>query len=65
MKESNIGFLSILLGTPPSKDIYSKTQIERDMMEMIPYTLFIGSIIHAELCTRLDVSYTLSITSRY
>jgi hypothetical protein len=37
MKESNIGFLSILLGTPPSKDIYSKTQIERDMMEMVSY----------------------------
>jgi hypothetical protein len=37
MKESNIGFLSILLGTPPSKDIYSKTQIEKDIMEMVSY----------------------------
>jgi len=37
MKEFKIGFLFILLGTPPSKDIYSKTQIKRDMMEMVSY----------------------------
>jgi len=37
MEESKIGFLSILLGTSPSKDIYSKTQIDRDMMEMVSY----------------------------
>jgi hypothetical protein len=32
---------------------------------MIPYASAIGSIIYAMLCTRLDVSYTLSATSRY
>jgi hypothetical protein len=35
MEESKIGFLFILYGTPPSKDMCSKIQIERDMMEMI------------------------------
>ena len=38
MKESNIGFLSILHGITPSKDMFSKTQIERDIMEMLSYT---------------------------
>jgi hypothetical protein len=42
-----------------------KTQIERDRMKMIPYTLDLGSIIYIMLCTRPDVSYSLSITSRY
>jgi hypothetical protein len=38
MKESKIEFLSILHEIPPFKDIYSKTYIERDMMEIVSYT---------------------------
>jgi hypothetical protein len=41
------------------------TQIERDMMEMIFYASTIGSIMYAKICTRLDISYALSITNRY
>ena len=39
--------------------------MKRDKKEVIPYTLYIGFIIYVMLCTRLDVFYTLSITSRY
>ena len=34
-------------------------------MSKIPYASAIGSIMIAMLCTRPDVSYALSITSRY
>ena len=34
-------------------------------MNMIPYASAIGSIMSAMLCTRPDVSYDLSVTSRY
>ena len=34
-------------------------------MSKIPYDFTIGSIMYAMLCTRLDVSYALSMTSRY
>ena len=34
-------------------------------MSKISYALAIGSIMYAMLCTRPDVSYALSITSRY
>ena len=34
-------------------------------MSKIPYASTIGSIMYATLCTRPDVSYALSITSRY
>ena len=34
-------------------------------MSNIPYASTIGSIMYAILCTRPDVSYALSITSRY
>jgi ATP-binding cassette subfamily B (MDR/TAP) protein 1 len=47
------------------KDMCSKTKIDRDRMERIPYASAIGSIIYVMLCTKLDVSYALSITNRY
>jgi len=65
MEESNIGYLLISQGICLSKYMCPKTQIKRDMMEKISYVSAIESIMYAMLCTRLDVSYTLSITSRY
>jgi uncharacterized protein (UPF0218 family) len=34
-------------------------------MKMVSYVLAIGSIMYVILCTRPDVSYALSMTSRY
>ena len=34
-------------------------------MNMIPYASTIGLIMYTMLCTRPDVSYALSVTSRY
>ncbi|KAK9034776.1 hypothetical protein V6N11_076833 [Hibiscus sabdariffa] len=34
-------------------------------MSQIPYASAIGSIMYAMICTRPDVSYSLSMTSRY
>jgi hypothetical protein len=34
-------------------------------MKLIPYASAVGSIMYAMMCTRPDVSYSLSITSRY
>ena len=33
-------------------------------MSLIPYALAIGSIMYSMICTRPNVSYTLSVTSR-
>jgi hypothetical protein len=44
--------------------MFSKRQIKRDIIEKIPYALFVGSIIYMMLYTRLDVSYALSMTSK-
>jgi len=48
----------------------SKTQIlvsadERSRMDKIPYASAVGSIMYVMICTRPDVSYALSMTSRY
>ncbi|XP_057996503.1 secreted RxLR effector protein 161-like [Hevea brasiliensis] len=42
-----------------------KTQIEKEKMDRIRYASAIGSIMYVMLCTRPDVSYALSINSRY
>ena len=34
-------------------------------MSEVPYASAIGSIMYAMICTRPDVSYALSVTSRY
>ena len=48
-----------------SKTQHPTMQDERDRMSKIPYASTIGSIMYAMLCTRLDVSSALSMTSRY
>ena len=48
-----------------SKTQCPMTKDERDRMSKIPYSLAIGSIIYVMFCIRVDVSYALSITSRY
>ena len=48
-----------------SKSMCPKTQEERDNMSRIPYASAIGSIMYSMLCTRPDVSFSLSIASRF
>ena len=38
---------------------------EQERMSRVPYASAIGSIMYAMICTRLDVSYALSVMSRY
>ena len=41
------------------------TPQERERMSQIPYASAIRSIMYAMICTRPDLSYALSMTSRY
>ncbi|KAJ9541347.1 LOW QUALITY PROTEIN: hypothetical protein OSB04_027853 [Centaurea solstitialis] len=65
MDKSKKGFI------PMQHDIVlSKTQCpvssqDQDKMKSVPYASAIGSIMYAMLCTRPDVAYSVSVTSRY
>ena len=52
-------------GISISSDNSPKTLDEKDRMSKIPYASAIGSIMYAMICTRPDVSYALSMTSRF
>ena len=65
MDQSKRGFIPMTLETTLSKSLYPQPQDERTHMSLIPYALAIGSIMYSMICTRPDVSYALSVTSRY
>ena len=65
MQDSKRGYLSMSHGITLNKSQCPNTKDERERMSKIPYASAIGSIMYAMLCTRPDVSYALSITSRY
>ena len=65
MQDSKRGLLPMAHGTILNSEQCAKTEEEKKKMERVPYASAIGSIMYAMLCTRPDVSYALSITSRY
>ena len=65
MEQSKRGYIPMVSGITLSKSLCPQTQDERTCMNMIPYASTIGSIMYAMLCTRPDVSYALSVTSKY
>ncbi|KAK8667494.1 hypothetical protein V6N13_007643 [Hibiscus sabdariffa] len=65
MEESIRGFLPMRHGISLSKEMCPSTPQERERMSQIPYASAIGSIMYAMICTRPDLSYALSMTSRY
>ncbi|KAK9044503.1 hypothetical protein V6N11_058403 [Hibiscus sabdariffa] len=47
------------------KEMCPSSPQERERMSQIPYASAIGSLMYTMICTRQDLSYALSMTSRY
>ena len=65
MEKSEKGYIPMSSGITLSKSMCLKTQDETTRMSMTPYASAIRSIMYVMLCTRPDVSYALSVTSKY
>ncbi|KAM2811016.1 hypothetical protein COP1_043727 [Malus domestica] len=65
MEQSKKGFLPVGHGIHLSKSMEPKTHEEIRQMSCIPYASAIGSLMYAMICTRPDIAYAVSITSRY
>ena len=48
-----------------SKGMSPKTPEEMEQMTKVPYTSAIESLMYAMLCTRSDIAYVVSVTSRF
>ena len=42
-----------------------KSDLEKNQMEKIPYASTIGSIMYAQVCTRLYITYVVGMLGRY
>ncbi|KAK8510326.1 hypothetical protein V6N12_073397 [Hibiscus sabdariffa] len=65
METSKKVFLPMTHGISLSKEMCPSTSQERERTSQIPYASAIGSIMYAMICTHPDLSYALSMTSRY
>ena len=65
MQDSKKGFLPMSHGVSLSKTQCPSFKEERDRMDQIPYASAIGSIMYVMLYIHPDVSYMLSMISRY
>ena len=65
MQDSKRGFLPMSHVIKLSKSQCPTTKDERERIDKIPYASAIGSITYVMLYTRPDVSYALSMTSRF
>ena len=65
MENAKKGLLPMSHGTVLSKNQSPQTANERVQMTTVPYVSAIGSIMYAMICTRPDVSFALSVSSRY
>ncbi|KAJ9547497.1 hypothetical protein OSB04_020040 [Centaurea solstitialis] len=65
MDESKKGFIPMQHGIVLSKAQCPVSSEDQDKMKSVPYASAIGSIMYAMLCTRPDVAYSISVTSRY
>jgi Reverse transcriptase (RNA-dependent DNA polymerase) len=65
MQDSKKGNLPMSYGINLGKKHCPSTNAELETMKKIPYVSAIGSIMYAMICTRPDVSYALSVTSRH
>ncbi|CAN6580971.1 unnamed protein product [Malus baccata var. baccata] len=65
MEQSKKGLLPVRHGIHLSKSMGPKTPEEIRQMSAILYASAIGSLMYAMICTRPDIAYVVSITSRY
>ncbi|KAL0433760.1 UNVERIFIED_CONTAM: Retrovirus-related Pol polyprotein from transposon TNT 1-94 [Sesamum latifolium] len=65
MKNSKRGFLSMRHGIKLSKKLSPKIDEELKRLSDIHYASAVGSIQYVVQCTRPDIAFTLSMTSRY
>ena len=65
MLDSKRELLPVRHGIHLSNMMSPKTSEEMMEMAKVPYASTIGSLMYAILCTRLDIAYAVSVTSRF
>lgn len=65
METCKPGDAPIVKGDKLSKDQCPKNNIEMNAMSNVPYASAVGSLMYAQVCTRPDLSFAVSVLGRY
>jgi len=65
MGKCSVGIVSIWKGDKFSLMQCPKSKLEREQMKNIPYASIVGSLMYAQTCTRLDISFAIGMLGRY
>ena len=65
MEDLKKGFIPMRNRVQISMEQLPKILEDKELIERIPYASIIGSIMYDVICTRPNVEYTLSVTSRF
>ncbi|RVX15068.1 Retrovirus-related Pol polyprotein from transposon TNT 1-94 [Vitis vinifera] len=65
MQSCSSGVAPILKGDKLSKKQCLRNNMEREQMKKIPYASVVGSLMYAQTCTRLDISFDVGMLGRY
>ena len=65
MHSCSFGKTPIVKGDRFSKGQCPQNDIERDQMKAIPYSSVVGSLMYAQVCTRLDIAFVVSMLGKY
>ncbi len=65
MQKCALSDVPIVKGDKFSKSQCPKNKLERKSLKNIPYASAIGSLMYAQVCTRPDIAYAVSVLSRF
>ena len=65
MKDCSPNTASIVKGDRFSLNQCPSNDLEKKEMKNIPYAFAVGSLMYAQVCTRLDISYVIGMLGRY
>ncbi|RVW84848.1 Retrovirus-related Pol polyprotein from transposon TNT 1-94 [Vitis vinifera] len=65
MQDCSLGTAPIVKGEKFSLNQCPSNDLEKKEMKNIPYASTVGSLMYAQVCTRLDISYAVGMLSKY
>ena len=65
MQSCSSGKTPIIKGGRFFKGKCPHNDIERDRMKEVPYSLVVGSLMYAQVCTCLDIAFVVGMLGRY
>ena len=65
MKDCSLSVAPIVKGDRFNQNQYPKNDFKREQMKNIPYASIVGSLLYAQVCTRLDIAFVVGMLGRY